>query len=125
VLLGIFAAVALLLSAIGIYGVMSYSVSARTQEIGVRMAIGAERSDVMRLILGQVAKLAALGLILGVGLLMLTGKALVSLLYGVTPLDPLTIALVTLTLATVSLIAGWVPAWRASKVSPIQALRYE
>ena len=125
VLLLIFAAVALTLAAIGIYGVMSYSVSARTQEIGVRMAIGAERSDVLRLVLLQVAKLSALGLVIGVGLLMLTGKALSSLLYGVTPSDPLTIGLVTLTLAAVSLVAGWVPAWRASKVNPITALRYE
>ena len=124
-LLGIFAAVALTLAAIGIYGVMSYSVSARTQEIGVRMAIGAERSDVLRLVLTQVAKLSAFGLAIGVGVLLLTGKALSSLLYGVTPSDPLTIALVTLTLAAVSLVAGWVPAWRASRVNPITALRYE
>ena len=75
-LLLIFAAVALTLAAIGIYGVMSYSVSARTQEIGVRMAVGAERSDVLRLVLLQVAKLSALGLAIGVGLLMLAGKAL-------------------------------------------------
>ena len=124
-LLGVFAAVALTLAAIGIYGVMSYSVSARTQEIGVRMAIGAERSDVLRLVLGQVAKLSAIGLAIGVGLLLLAGQALSSLLYGVTPSDPLTIGTVTLTLAAVSLVAGWVPAWRASKVNPIQALRYE
>ncbi len=125
ILLGIFAAVALTLAAIGIYGVMSYSVSARTLEIGVRMAIGAERSDVLRLVLLQVAKLSALGLAIGVGALLLTGKALSSLLYGVTPSDPLTIGLVAFTLATVSLIAGWVPAWRASRVNPITALRYE
>ncbi len=125
VLLLIFAAVALTLAAIGIYGVMSYSVSARTQEIGVRMAVGAERSDVLRLVLLQVAKLSALGLAIGVGLLILAGKALATMLYGVTPSDPLTIALVTLTLGAVSLIAGWVPAWRASKVNPITALRYE
>ena len=125
VLLLIFAAVALTLAAIGIYGVMSYSVSARTQEIGVRMAIGAERSDVLRLVLLQVAKLSALGLAIGIGLLLLAGKALASLLYGVTPSDPLTIGAVTLTLGAVSLIAGWVPAWRASKVNPITALRYE
>lgn len=125
VLLGVFAAVALVLSAIGIYGVMSYSVSARTQEIGVRMAIGAERSDVVWLVLRQVAQLAGMGLAIGVALLLLAGKALSGLLYGVTTFDPLTIALVTLILTAVSLIAGWVPAWRASKVNPITALRYE
>ena len=125
VLLGIFAAVALVLSAIGIYGVMSYSVSARTQEIGVRMAIGAERSDVIWLVLRQVTRLAGIGLAIGVALLLLAGKALSGLLYGVTPSDPLTIALVTLTLAAVSLVAGWIPAWRASRVNPITALRYE
>jgi putative ABC transport system permease protein len=124
-LLGIFAAVALVLAAGGIYGVMSYAVSARTQEIGVRMAIGAERSDVLRLVLTQVARLAAVGLVIGIGLLILAGPLMARLLYGVTPSDPLTIAAVTVTLGTVALIAGWVPAWRASRVNPIQALRYE
>jgi ABC-type antimicrobial peptide transport system permease subunit len=100
-------------------------VSARTQEIGVRMAIGAERTDVIRLVLIQVFRLAATGLVIGVGLLMLAGRALSRLLYGVTASDPLTIALVTLTLGAVALMAGWVPAWRASRVNPIQALRYE
>lgn len=124
-LLGIFAATALALAAIGIYGVMSYSVSTRTQEIGVRMAVGAERSDVVRLILAQVLKLSALGLLIGVGVLLLAGGALRGLLFGVRPTDPMTIALVSLTLAVVALLAGWVPAWRASRVNPIQALRYE
>ena len=124
-LLGIFATLALVLAAVGIYGVMSYSVSARTQEIGVRMAIGAERIDVLRLVLMQVARLAAIGLVAGVALLLLAGKALTELLYGVTPADPLTILGVTLTLGAVALIAAWAPAWRASRVDPIVALRYE
>ena len=124
-LLGIFAAVALVLAAVGIYGVMSYAVSARTQEIGVRMAVGAERTDVLRLVLSQVARLAVLGLVLGVGLLLATGKTLSQLLYGVKPSDPLTIVLVTATLGLVALMAAWAPAWRASRVDPIVALRYE
>jgi len=124
-LISMFAAVALVIAAIGIYGVMSYSVSARTQEIGVRMAVGAERIDVLRLVLSQVAKLTVIGLVAGVGVLLLASKALSELLYGVRPSDPLTIAIVTLTLGAVALLAAWGPAWRASRVDPIQALRYE
>lgn len=124
-LIGVFAGIALMLAAIGIYGVMSYSVSARTQEIGVRMAMGAERMDVIRLVLLQVARLVCLGIAIGVALLLAVGRALSGLLYGVTSSDPLTIAVVSMTLAGVALAAGWVPAWRASRVNPIQALRYE
>jgi predicted permease len=124
-LLGIFAAVALVLAAVGIYGVMSYSVSARTQEIGVRMAVGAERTHVLRLVLMQVARLAVIGLVVGIGLLLVAGKALSQLLYGVKPADPFTIVAVSLTLGAVAFIAAWAPAWRASRVDPIVALRYE
>ena len=124
-LLSIFAGVALVIAAIGIYGVMSYSVSARTQEIGVRMAVGAERSDVMRLVLWQVTRLSVIGLSIGIGLLLLASKALSELLYGVRPADPLTIAVVTTVLGTVAIVAAWGPAWRASRIDPIQALRYE
>ena len=124
-LIGVFAAIALVLAAIGIFGVMSYSVSARTQEIGVRMAMGAERGDVVRMVLLQVARLATVGAAIGVGLLLAVGGALSGLLYGVSASDPLTIAVVTSTLGAVALLAGWVPARRASRVNPIQALRYE
>ena len=124
-LVSIFAGVALVLAAIGIYGVMSYSVAARTQEIGVRMAVGAERADVLRLVLWQVARMTAIGLAAGVGLLLLASKPLTELLYGVTTLDPLTIGAVTLTLGAIAMVAAWGPAWRASRVDPIQALRYE
>lgn len=124
-LLGIFAGVALVLAAVGIYGVMSYSVTARTQEMGVRLAIGAQRRDVIWLVLGQVLRLSLAGLAIGVGLLLVAGRALAGLLYGVAPSDPLTIVAVTAALGSVSLVAAWVPAWRASRVNPIDALRYE
>ena len=124
-LVSIFAGVALVLAAMGIYGVMSYSVAARTQEIGVRMAVGAERADVLRLVLWQVARLTSIGLAAGLGLLFLASKPLAELLYGVTAHDPVTIAAVSLTLGAIALLAAWGPAWRASRVDPIQALRYE
>jgi predicted lysophospholipase L1 biosynthesis ABC-type transport system permease subunit len=124
-LLGVFALVALVLAAVGIYGVMSYAVTARTQEIGVRLAVGASRENVIWLVLRQVLNLSALGIAIGLGLLLAAGKALTGLLYGVRPSDPLTITAVTALLAGVALLAAWVPAWRASRVDPIQALRYE
>ena len=124
-LLGIFAAVALILAAIGIYGVMSYAVAARTQEMGVRLAIGAQRRDVIWLVMRQVIKLSIVGLTIGIVGLLFVSQALESLLFGVRAADPLTIAAVTLILATVALAAAWAPASRASNVDPIEALRYE
>ena len=125
VLFAIFAAVALSLTTIGIYGVMSYAVSARTQEIGVRLAVGAGRRDVMWLVLRQVLGLTAIGLVLGLAGVAAAGGALRGALYGVQPLDPITIWLSAALLGAVALFAGWFPAWRASRVDPISALRNE
>ena len=123
ILFGVFAAVALTLAAVGIYGVMSYAVSARTQEIGVRMAVGADRRDVVRLVLGDVARLVAIGVLAGLAGVLAAGRLLRQALYEVQPTDPLTVALVIVVLASVALVAGWLPAARASRVNPLIALR--
>ena len=124
-LLAIFAFLAVILAAGGIFGVMSYSVSARTQEMGVRLALGAQRASVLWLVLRQVLLLAAVGIAIGIGLLVALGRGLETLLFGVAPADPATIAAVTLALGAVALLAAWVPAARASRIDPIAALRYE
>lgn len=124
-LLASFALLALSLAAIGIYGVMSYMVSLRTHEIGVRMALGAQGSDVLKLVVGQGALLVLAGTIIGlIGALALT-PVMQSLLYGVSPTDPLTFAIVILVLAFTSLFACYIPARRATKVDPLNALRHD
>lgn len=124
-LCGFFGALAVLLAAIGLYGVVSYTVGQRTNEIGVRMALGAQRSGILRLILGEVAVVISIGIIVGAGLTLAGGKAAASLLFGLKARDPLTLGLAVIILATVGFVASFVPAQRASKADPMVALRHE
>lgn len=124
-LLGIFAIIALTLTAVGIYSVVSYSVAQRTQEIGIRMALGASAKDVIRLVVKQGMTVAMIGVAVGAVAALATARALTTLLFGIKADDPLTFTIVALALTIVTLLACYLPARRAAKVDPIQALRHE
>jgi putative ABC transport system permease protein len=124
-LLGIFAALALVMAAVGLYAVMAVSVAQRTQELGVRMALGAQRRDVIGLVLREGVKLVGIGIVIGLTGAWALTRALATLLYEVKPTDPLTFLAAPVLLIVVALLACWLPARRASRVDPLTALRYE
>jgi ABC-type antimicrobial peptide transport system permease subunit len=121
----VFGVLATLLAMIGLYGVMAYSVTRRTREIGIRMALGALSSSVARMILREVAILVAIGIVIALPAAWAASRSIASQLYGLTPTDPTTIVLATVCLITVAAAAGLIPAVRAARVNPIRALRHE
>jgi putative ABC transport system permease protein len=124
-LLGTFAASAVLLAVIGIYGVMSYAVTQRTREIGIRMALGARRGEIVRLVVGQGMAVALTGIAAGTAAALGLTRLIATLLFDVKPNDPLTFAAVVIALTATALLASWVPALKAARVDPLLALRYE
>jgi putative ABC transport system permease protein len=122
---GFFGLVAGLLAAVGVYGVIAYAVARRVSEIAIRVALGAERRDVLRLVLGQALRLVALGLVVGIGISLAAGRAARSLLFQLEPNDVPTLAAAALCLAAIGLLAAYVPARRAARVSPLEGLRAE
>jgi predicted permease len=120
-----FGLLALLLASIGLYGVMSYSIARRTQEIGIRMALGAQKGNVIKMVLRESMLLVLIGVVIGLGAVLATTRFVASMLYGLTPTDPGTITLAVLVLAAVAALAGYLPARKAAQVDPLTALRYE
>jgi putative ABC transport system permease protein len=123
--LGIFAGLALILAFIGVYGVISYSVTQRTREIGIRRALGAGGADVLKLVLKEGLKLSLVGVVIGLIAAFALARLLESLLYGIRAIDPLTFSVTPLLLTAVALTASFIPAARAVKIDPMKALRYE
>ena len=122
---GFFSLTALALACLGIYGVLSLTVAQRTREIGLRIALGAQRVSVLSLVVGQGLKLAVIGSAIGLVGALSTTRLVLRLLYGISPIDPVTFAGVSVLLAVVAMLASWLPARRAAKVDPMEALRYE
>jgi ABC-type antimicrobial peptide transport system permease subunit len=124
-LFGIFGAIGLLLAAVGLYGVMNYSVTRRTREIGIRLALGAQTTGIQRLIVSQGMRLVTVALVLGFCAAWAVAKVSASFLYGIRPHDAWTFSVVPVFLAAVALLACWIPSHRAAKVDPMQSLRHE
>jgi ABC-type antimicrobial peptide transport system permease subunit len=123
VLSALFGAMALALAMLGLYGVMAYAVSRRRNEIGVRIALGASRARVLRMVLGDVSRVVAIGVIAGIAGASASGRLVTSFLYGVSPTEPAVLALAAALLTFVALAAGVIPAWRAARLDPVTALR--
>jgi putative ABC transport system permease protein len=122
---GFFGAPAVLIATIGLYGVMSYMVARRRVEIGIRMALGADRGRVVRMVVAEAGALLMIGIAIGAGLSILAAWSAAALLYGLEPWDPLTLRLAIALLGAISLLASWLPAYRASRLAPTVALREE